>query len=53
MLSGTPDWVRAEAQAAVEETGGRRLVVGTGCVTPITSPLGNIRAARESVEDGD
>jgi uroporphyrinogen decarboxylase len=53
MLSGTPDWVRAEAQAAIEETGGRRLVVGTGCVTPITSPLGNIRAARESVEDGD
>jgi uroporphyrinogen decarboxylase len=50
MLRGTPDWVRAEAQAAIEETGGRRLVVGTGCVTPITSPLGNIRAARESVE---
>jgi uroporphyrinogen decarboxylase len=53
MLRGTPDWVRAEAQAAIEETGGRRLVVGTGCVTPITSPLGNIRAARESVEVGD
>jgi uroporphyrinogen decarboxylase len=53
MLRGTPDWVRAEAQAAIEETGGRRLVVGTGCVTPITSPLGNIRAARESVERGD
>ncbi len=50
MLRGTPDWVRAEAQAAVEETGGRRLVVGTGCVTPITAPLGNIRAARESVD---
>jgi uroporphyrinogen decarboxylase len=50
MLRGTPDWVCAEAQAAIEETGGRRLVVGTGCVTPITSPLGNIRAARASVE---
>ena len=50
MLRGTPDWVRAEAQAAIEETGGRRLIVGTGCVTPITAPLGNIRAARESVE---
>ena len=53
MLRGTPDWVRAEAQAAIEETGGRRLVVGTGCVTFITSPLGNIRAAREAVETGD
>ena len=50
MLRGTPDWVRAEAQAAIEETGGRSLVVGTGCVTPITAPLGNIRAARVSVE---
>ncbi len=50
MLRGTPDWVRAEAQAAIEETGGRQLVVGTGCVTPITTPQGNIRAARESVE---
>jgi uroporphyrinogen decarboxylase len=50
MLRGTPDWVRAEARAAIEETGGRRLIVGTGCVTPITSPLGNIRAARDSVE---
>ena len=53
MLRGTPDWVRAEAQAAIEETGGQRLVVGTGCVTFITSPLGNIRAAREAVEIGD
>jgi hypothetical protein len=28
------------------------LIVGTGCVTPITSPLGNIRAARGAVETG-
>lgn len=51
MLRGTPDWVRSEVRAAIEETEGRRLVIGTGCVTPITSPLGNIRAAREAVED--
>jgi uroporphyrinogen decarboxylase len=50
MLRGTPDWVRSEAQAAIEETQGQRLIVGTGCVTPITSPVGNIRAAREAVE---
>ena len=52
MLRGTPDWVRAEVRAAMEETEGQRLIVGTGCVTPITSPLGNIRAAREAVGTG-
>ncbi len=51
MLRGTPDWVHAEVQAAIEATGGRRLIVGTGCVTPITSPVGNVRAAREAVEN--
>jgi uroporphyrinogen decarboxylase len=50
MLRSTPDWVRAEVRAAIEETKERRLIVGTGCVTPITSPVGNIRAAREAVE---
>ncbi len=53
MLGGTPDRVRSEVRAAIEETGGRRLIVGTGCVTPITAPAGNIRAAREAVEVGD
>jgi uroporphyrinogen decarboxylase len=50
MLRGTPDQVRAEVRAAVEQTGGRRLIVGTGCVTPITAPVGNLWAAREAVE---
>jgi len=49
MLRGDPNQVRAEVQAAIAETGGRRLIVGTGCVTPITAPVGNIRAAREAV----
>jgi uroporphyrinogen decarboxylase len=53
MLRGTPEWVRSEVRAAVEETGGRRLIVGTGCVTPITAPVGNIWAARETVENRD
>lgn len=53
MLRGTPDWVGGEVRAAMEETGGQRLIVGTGCVTPITSPLGNIRAARGAVETGE
>jgi uroporphyrinogen decarboxylase len=53
MLRGTPEQVRSEVRAAIEQTAGRRLVVGTGCVTPITAPLGNIRAAREAVESNE
>jgi uroporphyrinogen decarboxylase len=50
MLRGTPDQVADEVRAALQQTGGRRLVIGTGCVTPITAPWGNIWAVRESVE---
>ncbi len=49
MLRGDPHQVRTEVRAAIWETGGRRLIVGTGCVTPITTPAGNIRAVREAV----
>lgn len=50
MLRGNPDQVRAEAQAAIEQTGGLGFILGTGCVTPITTPWSNLRAVRESVE---
>lgn len=49
MLLGLPEQVRAEAQAAIEATGGRRFILGTGCVTPITAPHGNLMAARKSI----
>ena len=49
MMRGTPDQARTEVRAAVEQTGGQRLIIGTGCVTPITAPWGNIWAVRESV----
>lgn len=49
MLRGDPSEVRAQVADAIAQTGGRRLIVGTGCVTPITSPTANIRAAREAV----
>lgn len=49
MNLGTPAQVRAEAQAAIEATGGTRFILGTGCVTPITAPHGNLMAARKSV----
>jgi uroporphyrinogen decarboxylase len=51
MLRGTPHEVEREAKDALEQTGGRRFILGTGCVTPITAPWGNLRAAREAVGD--
>ena len=50
MLRGTPELVRAEVQAALDETGGQRLIIGTGCVMFVNTPMGNILAAREAVE---
>ena len=49
MVQGTPDDVRREAQDGLAQTRGRRFILGTGCVTPITAPWGNIRAARHAV----
>ena len=45
MLLGTPQQVRDEAFRAIQETKGTRFILGTGCVTPIVSPHGNIQAA--------
>lgn len=50
MLRGTPVSIRAEANAALTATGGKRFVLGTGCVTPITAPSSNLMAARRAVE---
>lgn len=49
MVRGTPEAVRAQAADAMAQTGGRRFILGTGCVTPIVAPASNIRAAREAV----
>ena len=42
--------VREEAVDAIRQTGGRRLLLGTGCVVPVIAPHGNILAVRQSVE---
>jgi uroporphyrinogen decarboxylase len=49
MTYGDPAAVRAEAADALAVTGGRRFILGTGCVTPIIAPHGNLRAARAAV----
>ena len=45
LVLGDPQLVQDEVRDAVLQTGGRGLIVGTGCVTPATAPVGNIRAA--------
>lgn len=52
MLRGTPEDVRREARDAIDQTGSRRFILGTGCVTPITTPWANLRAVREAARAG-
>jgi uroporphyrinogen decarboxylase len=50
MLRGSPEDVHREAEDAIQQTGGQGFILGTGCVTPITAPWANLRAARDAVE---
>jgi len=49
MVRGVPAQIYAEAKEAIAATGGRRFILGTGCVLPIVAPYGNILAARRAV----
>ncbi|MDX1663154.1 MAG: uroporphyrinogen decarboxylase family protein [Candidatus Promineifilaceae bacterium] len=51
MHTGDPEAVLAEARNAVEQTGGRGLVLGTGCVIMTNTPLRNLQALRHFAED--
>lgn len=42
--------VRVEAQEAIAQTEGQRLILSTGCVVPVIASHGNILTARKSVE---
>jgi len=46
---GSPEDVEREVRDAIEQTGGLRVVIGAGCVTPITTPEENLQAARRAV----
>jgi len=50
MVLGTPQSVNSDTLRAIDETNGIRLILGTGCVLPITVPYGNIISARQSVD---
>jgi uroporphyrinogen decarboxylase len=42
--------VQNEAADALKQTGGKRFLLGTGCVVPVIASHGNLMAARKSVE---
>jgi uroporphyrinogen decarboxylase len=44
LVLGSTEQVRSEALEAVQATAGQRFILGTGCVTPIIAPYGNIQA---------
>lgn len=48
LLQGTPEQVQAEVAEALVQTGGRRYLVGAGCVIPLTTPERNLGAAIEA-----
>jgi len=47
---GTPDEIGREITDAIRQVGGRRLLLGTGCVISSVSPHGNIKFVRSVVE---
>lgn len=51
LLQDSPEQAMVEAREAVTQTGGRRLMLGVGCVIMTNTPMRNIRALREFVEE--
>ncbi len=47
--SGPPDQIATEVKDAIEQTGGRRLIIAPGCVIPCDTPDEHFRAARAAV----
>lgn len=51
LLDGPVDAIRAEVKDAIAQTGGRRLMVGPGCVIPGHVPVTHIRAAIQAATE--
>ncbi len=47
---GTSTQIRSQALDAIQSTSKQSLILGTGCITPITAHYGNLLAVRCSVE---
>jgi len=52
MITATPAEVRAQALDAIAQCGGRRFLLGPGCVVDLKVPEANLAAARQAVEPG-
>jgi len=50
LVYGSPAEVQKEAADAIQQTNGKRFMLGTGCVVPVIASHGNISTARKSVE---
>jgi uroporphyrinogen decarboxylase len=50
LVYGNQSEVQREAVDALQQTDGKRFILGTGCVVPVIASHGNILAARKSVE---
>jgi len=50
LVYGNQAEVQKEAADAIQQTNGKRFMLGTGCVVPIIASHGNLLAARKSVE---
>ena len=50
LVYGNQAAVQKEAADAIQQTNGKRFILGTGCVVPVIASHGNISAARKSVE---
>lgn len=51
LVLGDPAAVQREAEQAIRSVGGRGLVLGAGCVTPVHAPRANLMAVRRSVDE--
>lgn len=51
LLQDSPEDALSEAREAVDQTGGRRLMLGVGCVIMTNTPTRNIRALRQLVDE--
>lgn len=50
IAEGPLEALRQQAQDAIAQTGGRRLIVGPGCVIPTNTPDANVRAVIDAVQ---
>jgi uroporphyrinogen decarboxylase len=51
MVLGDNEKINREVLDAVEQTSGKRFILSSGCVLPLTTPFGNIEYARDIVKE--